>query len=178
MFDPWVGKIPWRRKQQLTPVFLDKEKSHGQRSLTGSSPWGSKEWDVAERLNNSKFTEQLLCQALCSGHCAQYNFPISVVSFIPKPQSNESSQSLYAARAQSSPHSYPLFSLLLDGSRVSFISNSLDDPVVPAPLWTFIASCVDCTEASDVILQSLISQFLSDFEHSRHIDLPQTLLSQ
>ena len=21
-FDPWVGKIPWRRKRQLTPVFL------------------------------------------------------------------------------------------------------------------------------------------------------------
>ena len=21
-FDPWVGKIPWRRKWQLTPVFL------------------------------------------------------------------------------------------------------------------------------------------------------------
>ena len=22
LFDPWVGKIPWRRKWQLTPVFL------------------------------------------------------------------------------------------------------------------------------------------------------------
>ena len=22
-FDPWVGKIPWRRKWQPTPVFLD-----------------------------------------------------------------------------------------------------------------------------------------------------------
>ena len=31
-FDPWVGKIPWRRKWQLTPVFLPGE-SHGQRSL-------------------------------------------------------------------------------------------------------------------------------------------------
>ena len=29
-FDPWVGKIPWRRKWQLTPVFLPRE-SHGQR---------------------------------------------------------------------------------------------------------------------------------------------------
>ena len=33
-FDPWVGKIPWRRKWQPTPVFLP-EKSHGQRSLVG-----------------------------------------------------------------------------------------------------------------------------------------------
>ena len=29
-FSPWVGKIPWRRKWQLTPVFLPG-KSHGQR---------------------------------------------------------------------------------------------------------------------------------------------------
>ena len=36
-FDPWVGKIPWRRKWQPTPVFLHGE-SHGQRSLAGYSP--------------------------------------------------------------------------------------------------------------------------------------------
>ena len=33
-FYPWVGKIPWRRKWQATPVFLPG-KSHGQRSLAG-----------------------------------------------------------------------------------------------------------------------------------------------
>ena len=38
MFDPWVGKMPWRRKWQLTPVFLPG-KSHGQRNLLGCSPW-------------------------------------------------------------------------------------------------------------------------------------------
>ena len=36
-FSPWVGKIPWRRARQLTPVFLPG-KSHGQRSLGGYSP--------------------------------------------------------------------------------------------------------------------------------------------
>ena len=36
-FDPWVRKIPWRRKWQPTPVFLPK-KSHGQRSLASCSP--------------------------------------------------------------------------------------------------------------------------------------------
>ena len=36
-FDPWVGKIPWRRAWQFTPVFLPGE-SHGQRSLVGYSP--------------------------------------------------------------------------------------------------------------------------------------------
>ena len=33
-FDPWVGKSPWRRKWQSTPVLLPGE-SHGQRSLAG-----------------------------------------------------------------------------------------------------------------------------------------------
>ena len=33
-FDTWVGKIPWRRAWQSTPVFLPGE-SHGQRSLVG-----------------------------------------------------------------------------------------------------------------------------------------------
>ena len=33
-FDPWVGKISWRREWQPTPVFLPGE-SHGQRSLLG-----------------------------------------------------------------------------------------------------------------------------------------------
>ena len=46
-FNPWVGKIPWSRKQQLTPVFLPGE-SHGQRSLAGYSPWGHKELDTTE----------------------------------------------------------------------------------------------------------------------------------
>ena len=40
-FDPWVRKIPWRRKWQPTPVFLPRE-SHGQRSLAGYGPWGCK----------------------------------------------------------------------------------------------------------------------------------------
>ena len=49
-FDPWVGKIPWRRKQQPTPVLLPG-KSHGLRSLVGYSPWGHKESDVTEWLH-------------------------------------------------------------------------------------------------------------------------------
>ena len=38
-FDPWVRKIPWRRKRQHTPVFLPRE-SHEQRSLAGYSLLG------------------------------------------------------------------------------------------------------------------------------------------
>ena len=46
-FDPWVGKIPWRRAWQPTPVFLPGE-SHGQRSLVGYSPWDHRELDMTE----------------------------------------------------------------------------------------------------------------------------------
>ena len=45
--DAWVGKIPWRRKWQSTPVLLPR-KSHVQRSLVGYSPWGPKELDMTE----------------------------------------------------------------------------------------------------------------------------------
>ena len=48
--DPWVGKIPGRRKWQSTPVFLPG-KSHGWRSLVGYSPCGHKESDTIERLH-------------------------------------------------------------------------------------------------------------------------------
>ena len=48
-FDPWVGKILWRRKWQPTPVFLPGE-SCGQRNLAGYSPWGCNESDTAEQL--------------------------------------------------------------------------------------------------------------------------------
>ena len=41
-FDPWVGKILWRREWQPTPVLL-LGKSHGQWSLVGYIPWGRKE---------------------------------------------------------------------------------------------------------------------------------------
>ena len=37
VFHPWVGRIPWRRAWQPTPVFLPGE-SHGHRSLEGCSP--------------------------------------------------------------------------------------------------------------------------------------------
>ena len=51
-FDPWVGKVPWRRKWQPTPVLLPR-KSHRQRGLVGYSPWGRKESDMAEELSTS-----------------------------------------------------------------------------------------------------------------------------
>ena len=51
-FDSWVGKIPWRRKCQPTPVFLPGE-SHARRSLGGYSPWGRRR---RTRLSNQTTT--------------------------------------------------------------------------------------------------------------------------
>ena len=52
-FDPWVGKIPWKRAWQPTPVFFPGE-SHGQRSLAGYSPWGHRELDMTEATWNAR----------------------------------------------------------------------------------------------------------------------------
>ena len=53
-FNPWVGKIPWRRKWQPTPVF-SPGKSHGRRSLVGysQSHGVAKSWT---QLSNFTFT--------------------------------------------------------------------------------------------------------------------------
>ena len=46
-FDPWVRKIPGRKKWQSTPLFLPR-RSHGQRCLAGYSPKGHKESDMTD----------------------------------------------------------------------------------------------------------------------------------
>ena len=57
-FDPWVGKIPWRREWQPPPVLLPGEFQR-QRSLVGCSPWGHKELNVTWQLSNNN--------TLCAG---------------------------------------------------------------------------------------------------------------
>ena len=46
--DPWVRKMPWRRKWQPTPVFLSRE-FHGQ----GSLAWGHRESDTTEQVTHN-----------------------------------------------------------------------------------------------------------------------------
>ena len=65
-FDPWVGKIPWRRKWQPTSVFLPRE-FHGQRCLVGYSPWGCKDSDITEATKYTHPQETLLL--LSGGAC-------------------------------------------------------------------------------------------------------------
>ena len=47
-FDPWVGKIPWRRDWLPTPVFFLGE-SHGQSSLAGHSARVCRQSDTTEQ---------------------------------------------------------------------------------------------------------------------------------
>ena len=73
-FDPWVGKIPWRRKWQPTPVLLSR-KSHGWRSLVQATAHG-----VAKsrtRLSNFVFM-------LCSMSLLFNTLSTLVITFLPK----------------------------------------------------------------------------------------------
>ena len=53
-FNPWVRKIPWRRKWQPTPVFLPR-KSHEQRSQVAYSPCGWVGHDLATKQQQLSF---------------------------------------------------------------------------------------------------------------------------
>ena len=44
---PGLGRSPWKRAWQATPVFLPGE-SHAQRSLPGYSAWGCKGSETTE----------------------------------------------------------------------------------------------------------------------------------
>ena len=54
------------KKWQPTPIFLPGE-SHGQRSLAGYSPWGCRESDTIEQLNNKNKTEKYSKLDSCDG---------------------------------------------------------------------------------------------------------------
>ena len=47
LFDPWVGKIPWRKKWPPIPIFLAGE-SRGWRSLASCTRRGCQELDMTE----------------------------------------------------------------------------------------------------------------------------------
>ena len=75
-FDPWVGKIPWRREKLLTPVFWPGE-LHGL-----YSPWGCKESDMTEQLSLSHKMIYQIMLGILSIHsilkcltCSDHPFP-------------------------------------------------------------------------------------------------------
>ena len=74
-FNPWVGKIPWRRAQQPTSVFLPG-KSHRERSLVGCCPVSKKSWTGLKWLSTHAHTEytslcysvRIYCLSVLSKH--------------------------------------------------------------------------------------------------------------
>ena len=63
-FYPWVGRIPRRRKWQLTPVFLP-EKSYGQRSLVGYSPRGRRVRHPCAYFSSFEVPLLVYCHDIC-----------------------------------------------------------------------------------------------------------------
>ena len=58
-FNPWVRKIPSHRKWQPTLELLPG-KSHGQRSVTGYSPWDCKLSNMTEQLSTYAQTRGII----------------------------------------------------------------------------------------------------------------------
>ena len=102
-FDPWTGKIPWRRKWQPTSVFLPGE-THGQRNLVGYTPWGHKESETTERLtpslsfqswHSSECRVRSTCIRITQNLCLNSQIPVSWVF----PHSSVGKESVCNARA-------------------------------------------------------------------------------
>ena len=60
-FESWVGKIPWRRARQPTPVFLTGE-SHGQRSLGQPQSKKSQESYMTEHTHRGSYAPGDVCR--------------------------------------------------------------------------------------------------------------------
>ena len=52
-FDPWIGKIPWRRAWQPIPVFFSRESPWTEEP---GNPWGYKESETTEQLSTRHST--------------------------------------------------------------------------------------------------------------------------
>ena len=84
-FDPWVGKIPWRKKWQSIQVFLPG-KFHGLRNLVGYSPQSSKKSDISEH-THTRYSQYIyggsglvakLCPTLVTPWTIAHQAPLSM----------------------------------------------------------------------------------------------------
>ena len=85
--DPWVGKIPWRRTWQPTPVFLPGE-SHPQRSLAAYSLWVLRVGHDWVTKHTAQFTTRGVgafppLQSLLSGSLPSSTEPFSCCEHLP-----------------------------------------------------------------------------------------------
>ena len=155
-FNPWVGRISWRRKWQPIPVFFPG-KSHGQRSLVGYSPWGCKESDTTEQLHFTRFVIVFLSR---SKHLL-----ISCYSLRP--------QWFWSSRKKKICHCFhffPVYLLWSDGTgyhnlrffNVEFQANTALSQRLTSPFSVFVPSFCFCYFVS-------ISLFYFYFSHNSQI---------
>ena len=90
-FDPWVGKIPWSKKWQPTPIFLPG-KSHGQRSLVGYSPGGTKSQTNLRDWTNTHTQTNTSEQTLLPNYPSSVQFSHSVMSDSLRPHESQHSK--------------------------------------------------------------------------------------
>ena len=75
-FDPWVEKIPWRRKWQPTLVFLPGE-SNGQRNLGVTVHPVAKESDMTEQLNYNRHLGCFYLLTIVNNSAVHTGVPVS-----------------------------------------------------------------------------------------------------
>ena len=79
-FDPWVGKIPWRRRWQPMPVFLPGN-SHEQRSLAGYCPWGCKNQTELSNTTTTNSSIEYKALRVCCSLIGAQPLPLAHVVF-------------------------------------------------------------------------------------------------
>ena len=83
-FGLWVGKIPWKRKWQFTPICLPG-KPHEERRLVDYSRWGCKESDMTEHAHtHTKYLGHGVF--IFSTRIFSYRHSVSAAYFTPEKQ--------------------------------------------------------------------------------------------
>ena len=76
-FDPWVGKMPWRRERLPTPIFWSGE-FHGL-----YSPWGGRELDTTDQLSLATKQQVFFKSNLINKICSSIHFTLMLLAFCP-----------------------------------------------------------------------------------------------
>ena len=108
-FDSWVDKIPLEKEMATHSNILIWENSClGQRSLEGYKPWGWKESNMTEQLNNSGLTATVLWRRTLKIHAWTFTVPLSCWVFHMFPQSSQMTED---SRVSPSPRPAPSTSI-------------------------------------------------------------------
>ena len=144
MQETWVRSLGWEdplEKEMATPPIFLPGKSHGQRSLVGYSPWGSKESDTTEWLH---FKDQTYSHNL--------HFKITGLArrFNPETVLRQDTLLLYNPKACRGKTVCPF--LLLENSRPLFPWGPLD----------FLPTCLGNDSLNTIIFLSRSKQVCGD----------------